>query len=78
MPGSVSDSYDPEYGTADNCEAIGDAMIEICDKLGEFLGERQNIIQTVHGKGGPLRAVTLTERQWRVIRFGLERANKTI
>jgi len=78
MPGPISDSIDPEFGTGANAGDINDALTRVCDRLSQFLGERKHIVQVVHGKAGPLRAVAFSEREWRLIRFGLERARETV
>lgn len=33
MPGPISDSYDPEFGTAENANKIKEALLESYDKL---------------------------------------------
>lgn len=77
-PGPVSDSYDPEFSTGENAQDVRNAIIEARDKLAVGLGEAQNILAVVHGKAGPLKAITLSERQRRVIRFALNRALESI
>ena len=75
MPGPVSDSYDPEFSTAANAGAVAEALRSVIDRATEVLGEdRQNIVRVARGGPGMIFPVTLTEREWRLIRFGLERA----
>lgn len=78
MPGPVSDSYDPEFGTGANAHDVAEAIQALCDVVGEGLGERQHIVGVVHGPDGKLYRTTLTERERRIIRFALERALDTI
>jgi hypothetical protein len=78
MPGPVSDSYDPEFSTGANAQDVREAIIEARDLLAYGLGDLKNIVQVVHGKEGQLRAITLSERQRRVVRFALNRAIESI
>ncbi len=78
MPGPVSDSYDPEFSTGSNASDVRDAIKAVRDIIGKDLGELQDIVQVVHGRAGALKAVTLTEKQRRVVRFALNRALESI
>ena len=81
MPGPVSDSYDPEFGTSAVAGEIDGALEEVYDKLTGILGGRppMPIIELVRSSGlnKPISA-TLCERDWRMIRFALERARDSI
>jgi hypothetical protein len=75
MPGPVSDSYDPEFSTGSNASDVREAIEEVRDKIGKPLGPAlKNIVSVVHGKPGDLHQFRFTEREMRVIRFGLNRA----
>lgn len=79
MPGPVSDSYDPEFGTSSNAELVRDAICEVIPLVDRVLNaERRNIVQVAHGDSGPALQNTLTEKEWRVIRFCLHRAKDEI
>jgi len=78
MPGPISDSYDPEFSTGANAQDVREAIEQARDKVSAGLGELKNILEVVHGDAGPLKAITLNERQRRVIRFALNRALESI
>lgn len=82
MPGPVSDSYDPEWGTADRASMIQNALLEMHARLGNIIGSSPlPISQVVLGLGdlsGNLIEATLTEREWRILRFACERAAECI
>ena len=79
MPGPVSDSYDPEFGTGFNAHNLRTAIQEIIDRATEVLGpERKYIVDVVYGEPGQPIETETTERDWRIIRFALERALETI
>jgi len=79
MPGPVSDSYDPEFGTGSNAEDVRDAIQGVVARIGGRLGpELKEIVGVVQGKSGKRHHITLSERELRVIRFGLNRALETI
>ena len=84
MPGPVSDSYDPEWGTAANAEPIIDALEVMYDRVAGILAfsEPMDIRKLANLSGDsdlaePIPA-TLTEWEWRIIRFALERAKDSI
>lgn len=53
MPGPVSDSYDPEFGTGYNAACVASAIREVTDRATEVLGEeRKNIVQVALGEPG--------------------------
>lgn len=79
MPGPVSDSYDPEFGTGANASAVIAGLEGVVRRVSGILAsERQNIVQVVNGPDGPAHQVQLTERELRIIRFGLERAAESV
>lgn len=82
MPGSVSDSYDSEFGTADNAAIVRDATTEVLDKLTTQLGHKlEDILDVCTSTSKDRKKVlplTLTEREWRLIRFNLRRSLDSI
>lgn len=79
MPGQVSDSYDPEFSTGSNARDVAEAIQEVIDRATEHLGEELHpIVAVAQGAPGRTIDVKLSEREWRVIRFGLNRALETI
>ena len=80
MPGSVSDSYHPEFSTGENAYRIKEALQELYDYLTIIVldGEPPKYILDVLDKRGSRICADLWERQWRLIRFALERANESI
>jgi hypothetical protein len=79
MPGPISDSYDPEFGTGHNAHVVRQGLQEVVAKVSEILtSDRQYIVDVVEGEDGPMHTVPLTERELRIIRFGLERAAESV
>lgn len=80
MPGPVSDSYDPEWGTGENASLITDALDEVYDRLSGVLGgsEPMFILGLVQRDLPTPIAATLTEKEWRLLRFAVERARESI
>lgn len=79
MPGPVSDSYDPEFSTRANAYDVIEGIEEARDIIGKTLGEElKQIVGVAHGPQGKTVSVRLTERQRRLIRFGLNRALESI
>ncbi len=76
MPGPVSDSYDPEFGTGANAEAVREAVREVRQRVTDAIGSDllQNIVEVARGAPGPSFAVRLSERELRILRFCLNRA----
>lgn len=81
MPGPVSDSYDPEFGTRAKAGEISDALAGVYQQLTTILNdqppiniselvERDDMNNGIEGR--------LTEKEWRLIRFALERAKESI
>lgn len=79
MPGPVSDSYDPEFGTGANAADVREGIREVLDMIGEAIGHELKPIVEI-AQGGPSRVLRfeLTERQVRLTRFGLNRALESI
>lgn len=79
MPGPVSDSYDPEFSTGENARNVADGIKEALDIISKTLGPKlKNVIEVAQGPPGKSVSVRLTERQRRLIRFGLNRALEDI
>ena len=76
MPGPVSDSYDPEFGTGDNACAVRDGIQLVINRI--QLGALKNIVEVAHSKNGKPLPIRLSEREWRLVRFGLRRALEDI
>lgn len=80
MPGPVSDSYDPEFGTVDNAaavrELIEDGIALLATKLGQ---ERVDILALAlsENEGRSIR-LQATERVLRGLRFAAFRALESI
>jgi hypothetical protein len=77
MPGPVSDSFDPEFSTVYNASLVGDAARELANKLSNDsslnLGERKYILEVIFGKSGRLHSKIFSEKEFRIMRFCLER-----
>lgn len=80
MPGPVSDSYDPEFGTQANANDVREEMQKVVSRIGDVLGQDLlNIVEVVHSKRLKRKVpIELTEQELRVIRFGLNRCVETI
>jgi hypothetical protein len=79
MPGPVSDSFDPEFGTSDDADAVSSALREVRDDITAILGAGlRNIVGVVRGPEGPALRLDAHERSLRLIRFAIDRALETI
>jgi hypothetical protein len=82
MPGPISDAYDPEWGTRANAQAILEAIDTLHDRVTGVLGGREPIdIRKLAEQQDELTTAinaTLSEWEWRIIRFALERASDSI
>jgi hypothetical protein len=79
MPGPVSDSYDPEFSTSSNAQAVRDGIEETKEIIDTALGKSlKNIVDVAYGEDGDSYGVSFTERQLRIIRFCLNRALESI
>ncbi len=82
MPGPVSDTYDPEWGTRANAEPIIAALDALYDRVSGVLRQKPPVyigalVQQKDEMTTGLNA-TLSEWEWRVIRFALERAKESV
>lgn len=83
MPGPVSDSFDPEWGTRSAAEPITEALDIMYGRVSAILGNREPMdIRELAKKRLELddkcENAPLTEWEWRIIRFALERATDSI
>lgn len=80
MPGPVSDSYDPEWGTSSNADRIREALSAVYGTVSGILKHSQpfNIMKLLDTDLPTPITATLTENQWRMIRFALERAEESV
>jgi len=75
MPGPVSDSIDPEWGTSSNAAEIEDALKHMHKRLGDVIkSPPKYIIDVLVMDPGPAITHTFTEQEWRLLRFACERA----
>jgi len=80
-PGPVSDSYDPEFGTAANAARVAKAVRILRDRLTAAIGseELHSIIVLACTRNGPRRrTLLLSERELRILRFCVDRALESI
>lgn len=80
MPGPISDSYDPEWGTVANRAQIRDDLGEMYDKLTKLLGNKKPIyiLNLVDMDLPKKTSARFTEKEWRLLRFALERAMESL
>lgn len=80
MPGPVSDSYDPEFGTGHNCHRIREELQVVYDALSNIIEQRPPmfILDLIDSDLPQRIQADLPERTWRIIRFALERAKDSI
>lgn len=79
MPGPTSDSYDPEFSTGSNAQDVADGIREIVARIDGILGTQlKDIVEVTQGLPGRAAQYKLTERDLRIIRFGLNRALESI
>lgn len=80
MPGPASDTYDPEWGTGANRDEIAEAIQGVYGKLSGILDNRPPlyILDLVRADLPTDHTATLTEREWRILRFCCERARESL
>lgn len=79
MLGSVSDSYDPEFGTGAKAYNVATALRRVATEIGSILGpELKNIVEVAQGDSGPRFDTQFSEQELRLIRFGLNRALESL
>lgn len=80
MPGPMSDSYDPEFGTGENAHRVRGALQDAYVKVSSILNNMppMHILDLVDAHLPKEIDAYLTEKDWRLIRFALERAQESI
>ncbi len=80
MPGPVSDAYDPEFGTRERAHQLIEALDHVYDEVSAILGGRKPmfIMDLVDADLPDRLSALLTEKEWRLLRFALERAKDSI
>lgn len=80
MPGPVSDSYDPEFGTGENADMVRTRSSACAtSSRNRWPKDLKNIVELAyHGPGGKLHGIRLSENELRVVRFALNRALESI
>lgn len=79
MPGPVSDSYDPEFGTGANADEVRRGVESANRLFSKLLGSGlRNIVEVAKGDAGPTLILKLTERQARLARFAINRALESL
>lgn len=80
MPGPVSDSYDPEWGTAANGDAIRTSLQHMHAQLGGVLSYAapMYVLDLLDADLPRPITATLTEKEWRLLRFACERAAESV
>lgn len=75
MPGPMSNSYDSEWGTTTRKAEIDSALKEVYDRLTVVLKGSAPIyiVDLVNAKLPEAISATLSEKEWRLIRFALEK-----
>jgi hypothetical protein len=75
MPGPVSDSYDPEFGTGEAAAEFREHLQELHRQVGSIIGSPPIDFRKLPNQPpGPKRDASFCERDWRFIRFALETA----
>lgn len=81
MPGSVSDSFDPEWGTGANREEIENNLQDVYRRVSLTLSQKPPMFILDLVQSENLEEIIedgLTEKEWRLIRFALERAIESL
>lgn len=80
MPGPVSDSYDPEWGTSFNAHCIKEALDGVYARLSNVLDDQppMDIRVLIDADLPTLIYASLTQKEWRLLRFAVERAKDSI
>lgn len=80
MPGPVSDSYDPEFGTAANADEVREALEAVKLKLTAAIGSPglRYVLDVAREADGEAKAVSWSERELRLLRYALNTALECI
>ena len=72
MPGPVSDSYDPVWGTAEQAAEVKNGIREVVNGISHILNSPPKYIRDVILEAdGPQLAVSFSERELRIIRYAM-------
>lgn len=75
----ISDKGDPEAEAAESRELLRQALHQVVVRISRPIGPGLLLLgDTIGGPEGKRRTLSLTERELRLIRFGLNRALETI
>lgn len=71
MPGPVSDSYDPVWGTADCAAEVRQGIAEVESELTKLLDYRppRYILDVIRERDGVIRGCRFSQRQLRILRY---------
>ncbi len=82
MPGDISTGYDPEWGSCYNRDQIEDVLTDIYRKVSTILSNEPPMyvveLAWAENLDRVLPAEQLTEQEWRLIRFAIERAIQSL
>ena len=79
MPGPVSDSHDPERGTAANRHEIAEGLHWMHERLEDCIGAPpQYILDVVRGEDGPMQTISLSRKQLRILSFACATAEESL
>jgi hypothetical protein len=85
MPGPVSDSYDPEFGTSYNAEIVHEAITNVRDMISDYIGNDvlRNIVELSIQHNDPdskpkNNRFLFNEVELRIIRFCMNRVLEDI
>lgn len=79
MPGPVSDSYHPEFGTAEKADEFRDCVQDVYGKVSKLIKSPPVDFRTLPElKAGKTITGALNERDWRFIRYALESLAESI
>ena len=70
MPGPVSDSYDPVWGTAANADEVREAIRAVRSRLADMIqAPPEYILNVIRGPKERQRTCRFTVRELRILRF---------
>jgi len=72
MPGPISDSYDPVWGTSSNADEVLTALRDLRQQISDYLGvPPRYILDVIRESDFELQPVVFSIRQLRMLRFAL-------
>ncbi len=79
MPGPTSDSFDPDFGTAERADEFREHLGRLYARVAELIGSPPVDFRTLPDReAGELLTHTFSERDWRFIRYALESAQEGV